>query len=71
MWVGVWLFFLPFLGLPGNWKDRLLILTSIVILVCAFLDYRRAKRTREVEGGTGAVSEGVVDDKTSTSEPTH
>ncbi len=59
VWVGVWLFVLPFLGLPGNWKDRLLMLTAIATLVYAFVEYRRANMTpEEAEGETGVVAEG-------------
>jgi len=70
VWVGVWLFVLPFLGLPGNWKDRLLILTSIVVFVYAFFEYRRVGMVGEAEGETGVVAEEAGDTPSSKSENT-
>ncbi len=60
-WVGVWLFALPFLGLPGNWKDRLVMLTAVAILAYAFVEYRRANRVEEAEGESSAGVEGAGD----------
>lgn len=49
MWLGVWLFLLPFLGIPGNWKDGLLILTALFIVANSFIGYRRTRLAHEVE----------------------
>lgn len=70
VWVGVWLLVLPFLGFPGNWKDRLLMLTAIATLVYAFMEYRQANITEEVEGEMGVVAEGTEDIASSGSENT-
>ncbi|PIQ68195.1 MAG: hypothetical protein COV91_05400 [Candidatus Taylorbacteria bacterium CG11_big_fil_rev_8_21_14_0_20_46_11] len=32
LWLGIWLIILPFLGIPGVWKERLLILTGVVVI---------------------------------------
>lgn len=41
-WLGVWLFVLPFFGVPGAWKERLTALTGFLLL-CAVLwaQYRK------------------------------
>lgn len=32
LWLGIWLIILPFLGIPGVWKERLLIFTGVVVI---------------------------------------
>ena len=43
MWLGVWLFLLPFLGVPGEWKDMLLGVTALCIVLLSFFGYRRTR----------------------------
>ncbi len=50
MWLGVWLFLLPFLGIPGSWKDGLLMLTAFFIMLHSFFGYRRCRRTKDEKG---------------------
>lgn len=40
-WIGLWLLLLPFLGVPGTWKETFTILTALCILVHSLLGYRR------------------------------
>lgn len=42
IWLGVWLFILPFLGIPGGWKENLLMLTALFIIGHALFAYRRS-----------------------------
>ncbi len=70
VWVGVWLFVLPFLGLPGNWKDRLLMLTAVATLIYAFVEYRRANIAEDAEGESDARAEGAEDTSSSRTENT-
>lgn len=53
IWIGVWLFLLPFFGIPGSWKDILLILTALFVMVYSFVLQRRNRRA----DGAEAVSE--------------
>ena len=39
MWIGVWLCLIPFLGVPGVWKERLLILTGLFLFFGALRTY--------------------------------
>ena len=42
-WLGVWLIILPFLGVPGSWKERLVALTGFLLLLAALaVHYRRS-----------------------------
>ena len=47
MWIGVWLFILPFLGIPGSWKEILLMITAFFVIVQSFTGYRRIRRMEE------------------------
>ncbi len=40
-WLGVWLLILPFLGIPGDWKERLVAFTGICLLLAALSAYYR------------------------------
>ena len=40
-WLGVWLLILPFLGIPGSWKERLVTLTGLCILLAVLSVYYR------------------------------
>lgn len=52
LWIGVWLFVLPFLGIPGSWKETLLILTAIFIVAYSFLKRRNTEDTADSEGNS-------------------
>lgn len=41
-WLGVWLLILPFLGVPGSWKERLVALTGLLLILAALSAYYRA-----------------------------
>ncbi len=53
IWIGVWLFLLPFFGIPGSWKDTLLVLTALFVMVYSFALQRRSRSAKDNE----AVSE--------------
>ena len=64
MWIGLWLLLIPFLGVPGTWKEKLTIVTALCVLVHSFVGYHRirnagldVKETEAVsqEGTTSAV----------------
>jgi hypothetical protein len=40
-WLGVWLLILPFFGVPGSWKERLVALTGFLLLLAALWVYYR------------------------------
>ena len=39
LYIGVWLCIIPFLGVPGIWKERLLILTGLFLVYTALYGY--------------------------------
>ena len=41
-WLGVWLLILPFFGIPGSWKERLVALTGLFLIFAALSAYYRA-----------------------------
>ena len=43
IWLGIWLFVLPFLGIPGSWKETLTVLTALVLFGHALAAYRRRR----------------------------
>lgn len=45
VWLGVWLIFVPFLGISSVWKERLVILTGVAVLAASSI---RSKRNRAV-----------------------
>ena len=47
--LGMWVFLVPFLGVPGSWKTVLLVLSGLGIAVIGFL-----LRTEAVTNGTHA-----------------
>ena len=49
IWIGVWLFILPFLGIPGSWKETLTALTAMFVVGHALLAYRRSNATEEAD----------------------
>ena len=46
MWLGVWLLMLASssFGVPGRWKDTLLIITALFIITHSFFGHRRARK---------------------------
>lgn len=42
-WLGVWLFILPFLGIPGSWKETLTALTALALVGHALVAYHRRR----------------------------
>ena len=57
MWVGVWLIVLPLLGIPGSWKDALLVLSAIFIIAYASVEYRRTRLGQTPSPERGAAPE--------------
>jgi len=51
IWLGVWLLALASssFGVPGNWKDTLLILTALFIITHSFVGYRRARKKERAD----------------------
>ncbi len=43
IWLGAWLLVLPFLGVPGRWKETLTALTALVLIGHAFALHRRRR----------------------------
>lgn len=58
IWLGIWLILLPFLGIPGTWKDKLFAFTGIVILgVACHAYYMQARpHARTTKTDTESVS---------------
>lgn len=48
LWLGAWLFVLPFLGVPGRWKETLTVLTALALIGHALIVYRLRRRTGAV-----------------------
>lgn len=57
MWTGLWLLLIPFLGVPGTWKETLTIMTALCVLVHSFLGYRRLYFVELEAKEAGSVSE--------------
>jgi hypothetical protein len=47
MWIGVWLILVPFFGIPGSWKNGLIILTGFGVALHSFIGYRRTRVAEE------------------------
>lgn len=47
VWVGVWLLLVPFFGIPGTWKDGLIIFTALCVVVYSYIGYRRMYLAQE------------------------
>lgn len=43
IWLGVWLLLLPFLGIPGSWKETLLLLTAIFLIGYSYARHRKIR----------------------------
>jgi|GEM_PF-4654051 VIT1/CCC1 family predicted Fe2+/Mn2+ transporter len=39
LWLGAWLIVVPFLGLPGAWKERLVVATGLALFLAALYSY--------------------------------
>jgi len=48
LWTGVWLAVVPFLGVPGSWKQTLTVLTGFFLIIYSVIAYRY-NRVREDE----------------------
>lgn len=48
LWLGAWLLVLPFLGIPGSWKETLTALTALVLIGHALVVYHRRRRAGAV-----------------------
>lgn len=59
LWLGAWLLVLPFLGVPGSWKETLTALTALVLIGHALLAHhrRRTKAASETEEPTEKTAE--------------
>lgn len=47
IWIGIWLLILPFLGLPGSWKQALNVLTGLFIIGDILLRYRKNRTIQD------------------------
>ena len=59
LWLGVWLFILPFLGIPGVWKERLVAATGL-ILIGAALYIRYGKKRSIASSAVQEASERIT-----------
>lgn len=41
LWLGAWLLIVPFLGVPGDWKERLTMLTGLFLLLAVLWAHYR------------------------------
>ncbi len=55
IWIGTWLFILPFLGIPTSWKEMLTILTGLFLIAHSLF---LRKRNRRMEGVEAASDDG-------------
>ena len=44
MWIGLGLFIVPFLGIPGSWKETLIALAALFVVVYSFMKHRHIRR---------------------------
>lgn len=56
LWLGAWLLVLPFLGIPGRWKETLIALTGLVFIGHALWLYR-ARRAESASHAEKAETE--------------
>lgn len=51
MWLGVWLLVLASssFGVPGSWKDTLVMLTALFIVAHSFFGHRRARKEESAD----------------------
>lgn len=60
LYVGVWLCIIPFLGVPGVWKERLLVATGLyLIFVGLGAYYTHSHPRREQEAAAPTSGQGV------------
>ncbi|HCB35302.1 MAG: hypothetical protein A2W52_04540 [Candidatus Taylorbacteria bacterium RIFCSPHIGHO2_02_49_25] len=58
IWIGVWLLLLSFLGIPGNWKETLLIITAFGIIAYSYVGYRKIIQARVADSTDEGVPAG-------------
>lgn len=58
IWIGVWLLLLPLLGIPGDWKETLLIATALGVIAYSYIGYRKITRAGTINNNSGAVTAG-------------
>jgi hypothetical protein len=57
LWLGIWLLLVPFLGIPGIWKERLVMLTGLVVIGIALRAYyAKTAPAEKAQPETGASS---------------
>lgn len=49
LWLGAWLLVLPFLGIPGSWKETLTALTALALIGRAIWLYHRSRAAADLE----------------------
>ena len=54
MWIGLGLFIVPFLGIPGSWKETLIALAALFVVVYSFMKHRHIRRA--IGSGSGSRS---------------
>lgn len=54
IWIGVWLFLLPFFGIPGSWKETLLILTALFLVAYSLVRRRKTSDTKNATVNSAA-----------------
>lgn len=59
LWLGAWLLVLPFLGIPGSWKEALTALTALILIGHALAAYYR-RRMDTLSQGAEKPPEGSV-----------
>lgn len=59
MWLGVWLLVLASssFGVPGSWKDTLIMLTALCIITHSFFGHRRARKEESADASLSGTSE--------------
>lgn len=54
IWIGVWLLLLPFFGIPGSWKETLLILTALFLIAYSLVRRRKISDTKNAADNSAA-----------------
>ena len=71
MWVGAWLLLLPFLGIPGSWKNTLMMLTAFGFIAYALILIRRG-HLKQIQDSNGDTSqEDTVSERSSQNISSH
>lgn len=56
IWVGVGLLIVPFLGIPGSWKETITALTALFLVGYVLWQHRLRQNQKETEAPPGPVS---------------